>query len=393
MKLALLDDCEEMRFWLPLLREQSRHQIVAGADLSDETVRMLPGCEIVDRGERFLEMAHLDAVLLAGGRDRSLESAKQLATQGVPVIVLPHPHQGTAFLYELSLIRDSHHTRLFAWFPLRRHPLIVRFREFLGDDTIGVPIQWEIERSETPDTEPARVSLKICDRRMLSDVDLLRQLSGNYSRVTAIRSGFEGTSIAAQTVSLSGNSLPEAVWTIRSDSRSHWTLTVRGERGEASVSGDSACGLDQLLVGGERFGCSRDEVVASLAEELDEIEAGIERAASSSDWSELIRIAETVEATHQSVRRRRTIDLYFEVTSERSQFKTLMTALGCGVLMLTLVLVVVVMMIGQLLDPGPTVMKIARVLAFAPLFLFLALQTLIVLARPSQDEQEVSSPS
>ena len=93
---------------------------------------------------------------------------------------------------------------------------------------------------------------------------------------------------------------------------------------------------------------------------------------------------ELVEATQQSIRRRRTVDLYFDMTSERSQFKTQMAALGCGVLMLTLFLLVVVLMLGQMLSPEA--MKWARVLAFTPLFVFLALQILIVLARPSASE-------
>lgn len=391
MKLALLGDCDELRYWLPLLLAQSRHSIVVAADISTETAKLLGSCDVVDRGERFFEVGSFDAVLLAGNKDRSLQAAKQLATQGVPVIVMPHPHQGTAFLYEMSLIRDDNHVALFAFFPLRRHPLVTRFRECLTGDEFGTPIQWEVERSEQSDADKARISLQICDRRMLSDVDLLRQLSGNYSRVTAIRSGFDGTSVAAETVSLAGESLPEAIWTIRADSRSHWKLIVRGESAELTLSGDSVSGLDSLAVGSERIDCTRDEVVESLAEELDEIEAGLERSIPGHEWAELIRVSETVEATHQSTRRRRTIDLYFELTSERNQFKTQMTALGCGILMLTLFLVVVVMLFGQVFDPGPTVMKIARILAFAPLFLFLAMQVLIVLARPSTDEQKVSN--
>jgi hypothetical protein len=95
---------------------------------------------------------------------------------------------------------------------------------------------------------------------------------------------------------------------------------------------------------------------------------------------------ELIEATGQSIRRRRTVDLYFDMTSERSQFKTQMSALGCGVLVLTLVLVILVLLMSEVLNLDPRARTWATMLAFGPLFLFLALQSLIVLARPSVSE-------
>ena len=102
-----------------------------------------------------------------------------------------------------------------------------------------------------------------------------------------------------------------------------------------------------------------------------------------------MRAFETVEATHRSVRRRRTIELHFESQSERSLFKTQMTAIGCGILTLTFFAVLVVLMIGAMFDPEKMsqgtvlAMKIARIAVFMPVFLFLLFQLLLFVTRPS----------
>jgi hypothetical protein len=199
------------------------------------------------------------------------------------------------------------------------------------------------------------------------------------------------------------------------------------------------------------------------------------------DWTDLTRDFEVLDAVRRSLARRRTIDLHFETTSERSLFKTQMTAIGCGVLMLTLFAVVALLFLGSVLDvrspaeitadkantifydrefepaaeelspagkahwdrvadkrrdpgmvpllveqvddedlartrrehlvarlksegipnadgrvevhalDGPwfkTVMKIARVLVFLPLFVFLGLQMLLLITRPAQAHQK-----
>jgi hypothetical protein len=91
------------------------------------------------------------------------------------------------------------------------------------------------------------------------------------------------------------------------------------------------------------------------------------------------------------VRRRRSIDIYFETQSERSQFKTQMTAIGCGVLCLTLVAVIVLLMIGALFDVPPVVMHIGRVLVFLPVFVFLGLQLLVFIAKPTSRDSGTSA--
>ena len=76
------------------------------------------------------------------------------------------------------------------------------------------------------------------------------------------------------------------------------------------------------------------------------------------DWTDLTRDFEVLDAVRRSLARRRTIDLHFETTSERSLFKTQMTAIGCGVLLLTLFAFVGVLFLGSVLDTrGPVELR------------------------------------
>jgi cytochrome bd-type quinol oxidase subunit 1 len=100
-------------------------------------------------------------------------------------------------------------------------------------------------------------------------------------------------------------------------------------------------------------------------------------------WGELARDVEVVDAVERSIRRRRTIDVYFETPSERGIFKTQMTAVGCSLLMLTLAAVVCYLLAAATIEMPPLMKRILVVLIVLPLGAFLALQLLVFIARPA----------
>jgi myo-inositol 2-dehydrogenase/D-chiro-inositol 1-dehydrogenase len=100
-----------------------------------------------------------------------------------------------------------------------------------------------------------------------------------------------------------------------------------------------------------------------------------------------VKCFETIDATHRSVRRRRTIELHFEPMSERAIFKTQMTAIGCALLVATFLLTLVYLGIASLIPlPGYALIGL-RALVFGPLVLFLLAQILLPLTRPSSAEK------
>ena len=102
-----------------------------------------------------------------------------------------------------------------------------------------------------------------------------------------------------------------------------------------------------------------------------------------SHWTNVLHAAEVVDAAQRSLERRRTIDLHHETLSERAIFKTQMAAMGCGVLMLTLLLMLCYLAVAGMVPWDDRVLKLFRLLVFAPLFVFLLLQLLLPLTRTS----------
>jgi len=289
------------------------------------------------------------------------------------------------------LIRDDNHVPLSPLFPLRRHPLVNQFREILDEGTVGETVEITIQRRHPHAAGNPRIKIAECNQHLLWDVDLFWQLCGKYGQVTALRSGELDSAVSMQSVTLSASNLPEAIWSIVPAVEESWELTLRGNLQTVTLVGGADHSLSELKLGDSSESVDETEIEEAFLEELDTIEASFKDLRLQGDWPEFVHAMELVEATQQSIRRRRTVDLYFDMTSERSQFKTQMAALGCGVLMLTLFLLVVVLMLGQMLSPEA--MKWARILAFAPLFIFLALQIFIVLARPSMSDSASGSAS
>lgn len=90
---------------------------------------------------------------------------------------------------------------------------------------------------------------------------------------------------------------------------------------------------------------------------------------------------ELCEAVAKSIRRRRTVDVHFDAGTERSLFKSQMTAIGCGVLSWLLLGMVAYLIAGQLLTLPDWMWQTARIIWMLPLILFLAAQFLLPLAR------------
>jgi myo-inositol 2-dehydrogenase/D-chiro-inositol 1-dehydrogenase len=375
MNLALLGD--DPTIW-PLLMAVSRsnvHRLSVAAlpgRLATDLSTRLPQVRQTDRWDQLLVDTSIEAVIVAGRSEAALEAARRLASEGKPLFLWPHGGE-TAFAYELSLVRDDAKAPLIPLFPLRFDPAISALKDRIVAGELGriLHLQWERRIPADPSLVVPLLRPEDMEEQLAGDADILRALGGNYDRVTALRTGVVDDRASSTTVTLSGDNLPEATWqlnavaappsTVEPPGTAQWTLTVVGTTGRASVTSDAArLDFDKLF---------RKEAP--------------EGKPAGGGWGDLLRVCETVDAARRSLKRRRTIDLHFETASERSQFKTQMTAIGCGILFLTLLLVGAVMLVGSAFDVPPALMKIARVLAFAPLFVFLALQLLIVVARPS----------
>ena len=349
-------------------------------------VRVLAGWE------ELVAEPKLDAALICGSQPTVLEGARHLAADGIPLIVFPQADQGINFAYELTLIRDQEKTFLFPVLPGRFSPAVKRLRQLISAEELGliqlIGIDHPCEQSDEHTTGLWLTGASL-HRSLLHDALLLRSMAGEYHQITCLSAGTTETGFSQATVTLKGRKVPEAIGNYQpsGSANSGWKVRIQADRGAAELTADSAGQGWTLTINGKVAvaDAQAEEETASGNEVLSQFEQARQGATSASSWSEVVWGFDLLDAANRSVKKRRTIDLHFEMPSERAAFKSQMTAIGCGVLSLTLVLAIGLLIVGALFSVPATLLKIGRVIVFAPLFLFLLLQGLLLLTSPSRD--------
>jgi predicted dehydrogenase len=375
------------------------HQLVCAVRITPQADLLLhgrAGVRFVDHWEDLLTAKDIDAVIVGGSDDSILEGAKQLATAGTPLLFLPRSDQQSTFIYELNLIRDDNHVVLWPIFWHRFDIAARRLKQAIDDGELGRIQFLELQRAVHQSTPGAPITPTVVDNELLADVDVPRWLMGDYDQITCLQTAASEVGIQMQTVVLAGRSLPETNWSINSTSGPDpWKLTVRGEKGIAVLKKCDASNAWIFERDGDRVeGDERDTVgnaltAFSLSMKKEQELAGtttIQDPTPNRTWDDLVKCFETVDATHRSLKRRRTIELHFESMSERSIFKTQMTAIGCSLLMATFFLTLAYLGIASLIPLPSWALIGLRTLVFAPLILFLLAQLLLPLTRPSSAE-------
>jgi hypothetical protein len=350
MRFALLGYDPQAGPLLDALGKSTDHSIDFALGVPDEALGDLiagsPGLRICESWEDLLSST-FDRLIFAGHDPTLLEGSRQIAADGQAIVLIPHAAQGTAFIYSLSLVHDDNQVPLIPMPALATNPLIDELCERVQAGGLGEVMLLRLERQL--ESRGSFLTRPEVDAALLEDVSLLRKIGGSYDRVTAVHAGGDPEAISQATVTLAGQNAAEASWLCRPGSDS-WQLTVSGSEAEARLTLDLSSPSGRLEIeptAGEttsesttdRQAISQSHLVQATRLDFD-----------AKDWPEMTRTFETVEATHTSLRRRRTIDLYFETTSERSIFKSQMTAMGCGLLLLTLFGLVAFLLLGAFLD-------------------------------------------
>ncbi len=381
--------------------------VEAGGSQLNYAVRMTPrshelvgarnALALVNHWEDLLVAKELDVVLFGGSDPLMLEGAKQLATAGISLLFVPQAAQGSTFVYELSLIRDDNNVLLFPLLWHRFDAAVIAVKRALEEGRWGRVQFLQFQRTLSQPSTSTPVGQAVVDAELLNDTDLLRWLIGDYDQVTALRTAATEAGVLLQSVVLAGRSLPEANWSIAPiDGPGQSRLIIRAEQCVVELQRDESsrcwnCRIDGQRIEGDESSTARSALEAFAASNSHDRTGGTaQRGTVSSDWGELVKCFETVDATHRSIRRRRTIELHFEPMSERAIFKTQMTAIGCGLLMATLFLTLCFLGIASVLPLPPQVLVGLRILVFAPLVLFLLAQILLPLTRPSSNDKSQS---
>ncbi len=349
--------------------------------------RIPPGVRVW--GDLRLETPEGVEVVLASGAESSIPSVTPtLVRRGLAVWLIPEAVLGSEFVYAQIPLDEEFPDQLWAVWPLRQTPAVVKLKRQLATGDLGAVLHLQMERTNSGGASFAPAT---AEAAWLHDADLLRSLAGgDYRRVTAIHSGLSAQGISTASVGLSGEGVPDAMWAFRGGAASRAELTVTTERGASVLlwEGDSAptltinCHPVELpsLVGRARLLPSREPGTASTSGNSESVvfrsakeRPFTERKATILEeqfpdgvtpWSEAVRAFDLLDAARRSLVRRRTVELQFESTSERSQFKTHMTTVGCGLLLYTMFGLIALLFVGRMFDPRDTQQKQSEVAGF-----------------------------
>lgn len=396
MRFALYGVAREAQSFVRAIVAHGSHQLaalLAPADWQPAWLQGRPEIRRCGHWEEFLTLG-VDAVILAEDDEHALAAARRLAEAGLALIVVPGSENAASLAYELTLLRGQRQVAHFPLFQSRVHPLLDRLRSLVRAGALGRVQHVQLEHR---DVDAGTAASALLSRSLAADIDVLRAVFGEFDQVTAVRAGEPPAPVSLMTVTLGGAASPQAICTTRlGAAQFDWRLIVTGERASATLAGDPAAGRLTLETNGVPAETVEFDAGAHLLAAFEDAVQSTHTAGAPAqplepagairpaDWHDLTRNVDLLDAVERSIRRRRTIDVYFDVPSERGVFKSQMTAAGCSLLMATLLLLVAYLTLAAMLDLPTVVKRVLVVLIFAPLGLFLAFQTLLLLTRPAE---------
>jgi len=366
MKLALLGaDHDALSLARAAIRDP-RHDLVwidAGippSALSD----VAPAARRSESWETLLTGTVADAVIVGRGPDGEVraDQLRKLVQEGIPLLITHPVIDSMLIYYELEMIREETGCRMLPYLPARWHPAFERLEEIVAawQEIAGQSLEQVVfERMLAERTRETVLN------QFARDADLVRVLCGELTKVSALGSPPPAASFANLGVQLSG---PEGVlvrWSVGpAESSAVGRLTVISPAGKAVLMmpegdlpwtlerADRLCaGLPTLHAGGDlrSIAWHGQETVPQQGKEtfanfdpsavaLRKLEELVMGGAVRPDWLDAARTIELAEGVERSLLKGRTVEIHREDHSEQGTFKGTMTSVGCGLLVVSLLI-------------------------------------------------------
>jgi myo-inositol 2-dehydrogenase/D-chiro-inositol 1-dehydrogenase len=343
MQLGFLGLDAEM---LTLARAAARcgHRLAAAFDVPEERARdwaaIAPTAQAADSWDALLGNQQIDAFVVSRGANDDVrgDQLRTLVQTGVPMLVAHPVHDSMLVYYELDMNRQESDPVIVPYVPQVWHPAIERLSRWVADlaATHGHIEQVVIERGLTDRSRRSVLA------HFVRDVEFVRKLAGEMTRIGAMASRGEEIDYANLSVQMSGSSNVLARWSVVPAGRDEGAkLTLLAGREQAVLQIFESDRPWQLEI--SQHGESSQETFPDWDAPrtvLARFEQAVAGASEPPGWSEASRDMELADAIERSVRKGRTVDLYFEDHTEHGTFKGMMAAGGCLVLLGALALVI-----------------------------------------------------
>lgn len=354
-----------------LVREliQDRSHSVSAAVLSGELLERVSTSGLpvrtVSQAEELLTGSGVEVLVLAiDDPDEILRLARAACQADQHVVVIPPAlNSSPALSFELHLVFDESQTGIIPalgrW-SLKDLPEGSNSLNLNPAEVVQLRLELELPRTN-------EVTLRDSVRFGL---DVLAASGFKYSQVTCIDSRAPNGDLLSRLITLSAQPAAEAALPPA-------TLTVRPAASAAAAGSEVSSIMHVMLTNGQSKQMTVQSTslvsrILALCQNRDTCSVALD------GFSTTLELCEAVE---KSIRRRRTVDVHFETGSEKSVFKSQMTAIGCGVLTWLFVSTIAYLIAGALLDLPNWAWHIIRILWATPLVLFIFAQFLLPLAR------------
>ncbi|MBC8351799.1 MAG: hypothetical protein H8E66_07405 [Planctomycetes bacterium] len=393
MRFALIGCNDDSLRMVRAIADSKLHAIASihnADEYREQLTHLAPSAISSEHWESLLVSGEVDAVLVSPHSDAIVfeDQCRKLVQAGVPIII-SHPIGDSLFAYELEMMREEARGAIFAYSPGFGHPAFAQLAQLIeqGESSdIGAVEQLVIERHMSMRDRSSVLHV------LAQDITLQRQLAGQISSIGAVGAEPGDTSLANLAVHVTGTTAVIGRWSVGpvTDDREA-TITLVGTRGTAVVTAYAADRNWTLCVGSiEHEFDSHDDASRCI----DQLEQVIAESALPPDWEAVCHDLDAMEQIERSLRRKRTIEFRRDAQNEEGAFKGIMSAGGCVVLMLALLLLMAFAIVegfrmpmidaGAVQESGEEVSRmhvLLRLWPVYPLAAFLLLQLLVFIAK------------
>ncbi|HKI32517.1 MAG TPA: hypothetical protein VKA46_11660 [Gemmataceae bacterium] len=336
------------------LAESGRHELVAytsAEPVPDHILRRWGSqARRLHDLEDLLADPAVEAVIVAGTpANRTVQLRRALQSEHHVLCVYP-PDAGPDGAYEAAMIRDDTGRALLPLLPEALHPGVVRLAELLrsGRRPLVEPRLIEVERWAT---EQVLLDIGTTGHKpAFPGWDVLRALGGEVAEVSALAPREELT--AEEPVLLSGRFergllFQSALLPFQGEPR--WRIVAVGSYGRAELLFPVGPRGPAFLTWSDPDGETHEEAwdawdpwppVVALFEEAVASAETKRPSPAPLTWQDAVRSLELDDAARRSVQKRRASTMEYQEASEEVGFKGTMTLIGCGLIWLTILIVI-----------------------------------------------------
>ncbi len=348
----------------------------------------------------FLDDAVCDAVLVGSdGWDAArAEAVRTLVQSGRPLVLAQPLEFSMVWAFELDMIARDSGARLVPALPDRLHPTIAALKGLVeaaaaGSGPLGPLESIRLERTLADRSKQAVLAA------LSRDADIIRVLVGDPGRVATLGAGDPDSAWPTLAVGLTGPAQVPARWQVAAGRPEGLRITLHHARGPIEVFAPEEPGPWTTTpplaepTPFDRGAALLDHLECVLGERPRPDSSAVPPAV----WPDAARALEIAETVPRSLARGRAIDLHHEEFSELGTFKGTMASLGCGLVLLALLLVVVATLVAGISreigwEFGTAIANAWPVLVLVVLVLFLGLQVLPALVGSEPREARSDRP-